>query len=313
VANLGATSGDWERGVPVNDPGWQYDPLSDSDGSGQCFLTQNQVGNTDVDGGAVELTSPALDMSGGNITIAYDYYLYLTSEGPDVMSVEISSNGTSGPWTEIARHDTNGNTSWRSHLVTQNELNAAGVTLTTDMRLRYTVNDDNPQSIVEAGLDAFSVSSVSCPTGPVVYCTAKTNSLGCVPTISGSGTPSATAGSGFDVSAAMVRNQKSGLLFYGLNGRASTPFQGGTLCVATPVRRTPAVLSGGAPKPADDCSGVYTVDMNAFATGAGGGNPAAGLTVPGTTVDCQFWGRDQGFPAPLNTTLSDGLEYTVGS
>jgi len=30
--NLGALSGDWQRGVPVNDPGWQYDPESDGDG-----------------------------------------------------------------------------------------------------------------------------------------------------------------------------------------------------------------------------------------------------------------------------------------
>ncbi|MCP4581857.1 MAG: hypothetical protein GY839_09565, partial [candidate division Zixibacteria bacterium] len=31
--NLGATSGDWQRGIPVNDSGWDYDPYSDGDGS----------------------------------------------------------------------------------------------------------------------------------------------------------------------------------------------------------------------------------------------------------------------------------------
>jgi hypothetical protein len=53
------------------------------------------------------------------------------------------------------------------------------------------------------------------------------------------------------------------------------------------------------------------IDMNQFAAGLGGGNPAPALSQAGTVVDCQWWGRDQGFPAPSNTALSGGLEYTV--
>jgi hypothetical protein len=166
AVNLGATSGDWQRGVPVNDPNWEYDPISDSDGSGQCFLTQNELGNTDVDDGAVRLISPTIDMSGsGDITIGYDYFLRLTDTagGVDRILVEIDSNDGSGPWTEIARHDTDGGLTWRHHDITQADLDAAGVTLTSTMRIRFDTNDADPQSINESAIDAFEVSGVTCP------------------------------------------------------------------------------------------------------------------------------------------------------
>ena len=162
--NLGASSGDWQRGVPVNDPNWDYDPISDSDGSGQCWLTENELGNTDVDAGAVRLTSSLFDLSAGNVTITYDYYLYLTNTtgGVDRLLVEISSNDTAGPWLEVARHATNGGLDWRNHEITQDDLNAAGVAMTATMRLRFTANDGDRQSIVEGGLDALRITAGYC-------------------------------------------------------------------------------------------------------------------------------------------------------
>ncbi len=142
------------------------------------------------------------------------------------------------------------------------------------------------------------------------YCTAKLNSQGCLPLISASGVASSSAGSGFDIACANVLNNKPGLLLYGVHGPASSPFQGGTLCVAGPIKRTSSVNSGGNPPPTD-CSGHYQIDMNAFAVGALGGNPLPALGIPGTIVHAQWWGRDSGFPAPNNTTLSGGLTYTI--
>jgi hypothetical protein len=162
-----------------------------------------------------------------------------------------------------------------------------------------------------SGTAQTSSSSGACCTAAVVYCTAKVNSLGCTPVIASSGASSASQSSGFIISGANVRNLKPGLLLYGTGGRAASPFSGGLLCMLPPLKRGPGVDSGGNPAPANDCSGVYLLDMNNFASGAQGGNPLPALSIPGTAVDCQWWGRDQGFPAPNNVTLSNALEFVV--
>ncbi|HTF88751.1 MAG TPA: hypothetical protein VK843_10110, partial [Planctomycetota bacterium] len=143
------------------------------------------------------------------------------------------------------------------------------------------------------------------------YCTAKINSLGCTPQISSQGSASASASSGFLVGVRNVLSNKPGILLYSLNGLATTSFQGGILCVAAPVRRTPAASSGGSAFPID-CTGVLVIDMNAFASGALGGTPAPSLAVAGTFVHAQWWSRDNGFTPPENSSLSDAIGYVVG-
>ncbi|MEO7521970.1 MAG: LamG domain-containing protein [Gemmatimonas sp.] len=147
---------------------------------------------------------------------------------------------------------------------------------------------------------------------PTVYCVGKTNSLNCTPQIGSTGAANANVTGGFVITGANVRNNKVGLLLYGVNGQSNSPFQGGTRCVATPLKRSVPLNSGGTPLPTNDCSGVYSIDMNAFAHGLLGGTPLPALTQAGQVVDGQFWGRDPGFPAPFNSTLTDGLEWTVG-
>jgi hypothetical protein len=143
---------------------------------------------------------------------------------------------------------------------------------------------------------------------PVAYCTAKINSLGCVPAIASDGIPSG-ASSGFTVSATNVRNQKAGVLLYTLDGRKVTPFQGGFVCLAPAIRRTPALNSGGHHFLLKDCSGGWRIDMNAFAAGVMGGQPAAGLHRPGSSVHCQWWGRDP--DDPFGSALTDALRYEL--
>lgn len=146
---------------------------------------------------------------------------------------------------------------------------------------------------------------------PDTFCTAKPNSLGCTPAIASTGRSSASANSGFAVHSSNALNQKAGLLFYSKDGGAALPFTGGTLCVGGTLKRVQGLNSGGNAPGTLDCSGAFAVDMNSFAAGLLGGNPAAYLRTPGTRITCQFWGRDPGFAAPDNTQLTDGLHFTV--
>jgi hypothetical protein len=160
---IGATSGFWQRGVPIDDAGSPHDPLTDGDGSGSCYLTQNEPGDTDVDGGFVRLTSPLLDLASDVVAVRYDYYLKLgESGGADQMIVEYNGDG-SPFWQIVATHDTDGGLNWRSNEITDNDILAVGGTLSSTARFRFIVRDSSPDHTVEAGIDGFTVETVQCP------------------------------------------------------------------------------------------------------------------------------------------------------
>jgi hypothetical protein len=136
------------------------------------------------------------------------------------------------------------------------------------------------------------------------YCTAKTNSLGCVPAIDAQGYASPTASSGFTISAAEIRNQTHGALCFTASGRAALPFGGGTLCVASPWRRASVLPSEGTPLPFADCTGTWDLDFNTWMS--------THVALPaGLTIQCQWLGRDSGFASPYNWTLTDAMEFTL--
>jgi len=140
--------------------------------------------------------------------------------------------------------------------------------------------------------------------GVSVYCTAKTNSEGCLPQIGWTGTPTLGDASPLVVTAQQVLNQKNGLFFYGTSGQAALPFLGGTLCANPPLRRTAIQSSGGTAPPVSDCSGAYGFDFDAWY--ASGVDPTLS---PGAVVDGQFWSRDPSSSAGAG--LTDAIELTV--
>ena len=136
-----------------------------------------------------------------------------------------------------------------------------------------------------------------------VYCTAKTNSLGCVPAIAASGAPSYSSGAPFVVSASNVVNNKNGLVFYG-HAPTAAPFQGGLKCVAPPTLRSPVQISNGSPS-GDDCTGTFAYDFSPLIQ-----SHADPSLVPGREVFAQYWSRDP--QASFNTNLTDAVRFTIG-
>lgn len=140
---------------------------------------------------------------------------------------------------------------------------------------------------------------------PATYCSGSSDAAGCRARISWLGVPSASAGTGFHVQASGAANRVPGTLLYSVHGRATVPFAGGTLCIAPPVRRTPARSSGGHAAGAD-CSGVQSFDFGAWIRS--GIDPSL---VAGTTVTAQWYSRDAARAAPLGIGLSDAVEFTL--
>ena len=142
--------------------------------------------------------------------------------------------------------------------------------------------------------------STGCTGNVSVFCTSKVNSAGCTPSIGSTGSPSASAGSGFVVSTTNDLDNKFGLFFYSKTGANSAPFQGGFLCGMPPLTRTAVQNSGGTPP----CTGAYSIDFNAYI--ASGKDPAL---VSGQSAWLQKWSRDPA--SPSTTNLSDAITFTI--
>lgn len=133
------------------------------------------------------------------------------------------------------------------------------------------------------------------------YCTGKTNSIGCVPAVTWIGQPSLSTNN-FRVLAFNVLNNKTGLFFWG-RGESATPFFGGWRCVQYPVVRTPLQGSAGSPS-GIDCTGSWSFTFSTpYAQSFG--------LVAGDWIYGQFWGRDPGFAAPNNVSLSDAVRFVL--
>lgn len=169
VTNAAATtSGFWERAIPSVANTYGAAPTVDADGSGQCYITQNaagaSIGEFDIDGGTVTLTSPAMNASGGSAFISYSrWFSNNLGAGPDddTFTVQVSgNNGTT--WQNLEVIGPNGGAQQNGGWYPKSFSVPAAVA-TAQFRIRFVTGETGAAgSIVEAAVDAVKLQVLDC-------------------------------------------------------------------------------------------------------------------------------------------------------
>jgi hypothetical protein len=225
----------------------------------------------------------------------------------DSLAGNLLATGDTNAAADVFVHSVLGHSTMRASLSAQNgegDLGSSDVCLTANGSQMVFASDAT--NLIGAGVDTNAASDVffrGCDSQASVYCTAKVNSQGCVPSISFNGSASATAGSGFNVTTRNLINQTTGLYIYGVNSFPwALPHQGGYICFTSPLLRTTGAATGGSAT-GTDCTGVIDFDFNAFLA-------TLSPTLPvGTTIRAQCWSRD--VADPFGSSFSDAVLFTI--
>ena len=161
-----ASTGLWVRVDPV---GTAAQPEDDHSAAGTfCWVTGqhnagDSIGANDVDGGATTLFSPVYDLSGAQ-EVSFSYWRWFSNDqgsspNEDYWDVHLSNDGGQ-TWLSL-EHTLVSNAAWEVHNYSLlDHFAAAG-----QVQLKFVASDTGSGSIVEAGLDDFSIAGVFDVTG----------------------------------------------------------------------------------------------------------------------------------------------------
>jgi hypothetical protein len=155
-----AWSGLWVREIPGGG-GYEGDPPTDYDGSGSCWLTGNEPDFSEVNYGTTVLTSPLFALE-NDAVISYARWFTnhdWSETGEDVLRVSLS-NDSGQSWVQVdsAGPVFQSDGGWyRTEIVVSDYIEP-----TDQMMMRFEASDVGDGNLVEAALDAFSVTEYLC-------------------------------------------------------------------------------------------------------------------------------------------------------
>jgi len=162
-SDTGTTSGFWERGTPDNLFTWQGSVLPDEgdimgDIGEECLITGNNGqgvhGADDVDGGGTTMMSAPMDLSTA-IDPILSYYYFFSKPWPANTIDSFEVYMTNGTDTATLFSTLNPIYEWS----TKQEIRILDhITLSNNMRVYFSVNDDTPGDAIESLVDLFEIS-----------------------------------------------------------------------------------------------------------------------------------------------------------
>lgn len=158
ISNTSVTDGAFVRANPAGTQGQPEDDDPDATGS-FCYITGSaggSISDDDLDGGPSRITSPTINLSGGDALIRYARWFFNDDGDSDNLTVEISNNGGSSWVTvETVANKAGG---WVHEIFRVSDYVAPSSTTV----VRFSASDQPNSSVTEAGVDSFRVQMLDC-------------------------------------------------------------------------------------------------------------------------------------------------------